>query len=37
MSLQELRDRGLYMRNIQPDQDVDTAFDFLENYASRDE
>jgi len=33
----ELRDRGLNMRNIQPDQDVDTAFDFLENYASRDD
>ena len=25
------------MRNSQPDEDVDTAFDFLDNYAIKDE
>merc|ERR1711976_380835 len=35
----ELKSKGhnMRLRNSQPDEDVDTAFDFLDNYAFKDE
>ena len=34
---QELRNRGQVMKSYRPDQDVDTAFDFLDSYSLREE
>ena len=37
ISRQELRTRGQASQNYRPDQDVDTAFDFLDSYSFREE
>ena len=36
-SWQELRTRGQAIKSTRPDQDVDTAFDFLDSYSFREE
>ena len=34
---QELKSRGQVIKSYRPDQDVDTAFHFLDNYTTREE